>query len=683
MDSGVPSTSDAAVGDAGALNDSGMPGDAGTAGGAGAERVNRMAFGLNLPWTERGGGVALGGELLRDRSFRAFGRTNSPWFTLPGSGTFQFHADAGDTFVDGGHSYPGALVLQSSAPGLTCVGQAIPATVRSGPHTVSLSVRAVGSPAPVAVYLDDASYTSVLATSTFAAPPAVWSRPTFTWSLAAEATRPILLVCLSGAGEVAVDEVRVIDEAPFVMRSDAQLALQSLGATALRWPGGTVLDSFDWKQAVGPAAQRGELNGYEDSADPLNIKWETPVFGLHELLDTCESLGLEPVLGINLLAGAASAADFVEYVLGPATSTQGTRRAANGRLEPWRVRFFQLGNEPTPAYSADRTSNLDDWAAGAHAAQLTKPIAEAIRAKAQTLGIQLVLSGVLEGSFQQADWLAVSLPKVDLLRNWNALATAEPAPLQASVETAQINFYSYFGSDLDPAVQYQALLAGGEVLRRTVRGLPAFAAPQVWVAEFHVDLRTAADVIRPERLVDFQAGLELADILLTVIDLKFAGAMVFNFSEQVGYGLTDVSGGFVPRPTGSVYTLLAPLVGDALVDAGVGVSPGGRVLIATGTGNVPSVLEYDAVTSLVTRADETGRLRWVILNRSLAQTQRLSLTLPGLGSGRAHVTRLEAALDFTLDGGGVLQALESTVAVDGGLSVDVAAHSLTRVDFER
>ncbi len=45
------------------------------------------------------------------------------------------------------------------------------------------------------------------------------------------------------------------------------------------------------------------------------------------------------------LGDVQSAADEVEYVNGAATTAQGKARAANGHKEPYRCRFWSIGNE--------------------------------------------------------------------------------------------------------------------------------------------------------------------------------------------------------------------------------------------------------------------------------------------------------------------------------------------------
>ncbi|MFM7321212.1 MAG: alpha-L-arabinofuranosidase C-terminal domain-containing protein, partial [Armatimonadota bacterium] len=68
--------------------------------------------------------------------------------------------------------------------------------------------------------------------------------------------------------------------------------------------------------------------------------------GLHEFLDLCQLLKTEPLIVVNTGFGDAhSAAEEVEYVNGGTSTPNGALRARNGRREPWKVRWWGVGNE--------------------------------------------------------------------------------------------------------------------------------------------------------------------------------------------------------------------------------------------------------------------------------------------------------------------------------------------------
>jgi alpha-N-arabinofuranosidase len=97
----------------------------------------------------------------------------------------------------------------------------------------------------------------------------------------------------------------------------------------------------------------------------VNTHWggvtENNHFGTHEFLDLCEMLECEPYINGNVGSGTVQElSEWVEYVNFDGKSPMADLRRANGREEPWKVKFWGIGNENwgcggnmTPAYYAD------------------------------------------------------------------------------------------------------------------------------------------------------------------------------------------------------------------------------------------------------------------------------------------------------------------------------------------
>ena len=125
------------------------------------------------------------------------------------------------------------------------------------------------------------------------------------------------------------------------IRNDLLDALRRLKIPNLRWPGGCFADEYHWQYGVGPRHQRPRT---------INTHWggviETNHFGTHEFLHLCELLGCEPYIAGNVGSGTVQEMqDWVEYVTFGGESTVADQRRANGRYEPWRVKYFGVGNE--------------------------------------------------------------------------------------------------------------------------------------------------------------------------------------------------------------------------------------------------------------------------------------------------------------------------------------------------
>lgn len=182
--------------------------------------VSPLLFGVNTHWVERGDGIATGGDLLRDRSFRiadsAGVRAKHYWLdTVIGNGTVSFAATGGDTGAAGGHAYDGHATLTAADAGSqACVWQQsmVPA-VAGESYTARLSVRGVGAARDVGVLLVDGSYSSLLDAAYVVVPSQadVWTQPSVPLAPTRSSGVAILGVCFGlAAGTVDVDEVRLL-----------------------------------------------------------------------------------------------------------------------------------------------------------------------------------------------------------------------------------------------------------------------------------------------------------------------------------------------------------------------------------------------------------------------------------------------------------------------------------------
>jgi alpha-N-arabinofuranosidase len=123
-------------------------------------------------------------------------------------------------------------------------------------------------------------------------------------------------------------------------RPDVLALLKELDAPVYRWPGGNFVSGYDWRDGLGDRDRR------PPRKNPAWLGVESNDVGLHEFLRFCELLGTEPYIAVNSGQGSESmAADEVEYVNGPVVSAMGRLRSAHGRPEPWKVRFWSIGNE--------------------------------------------------------------------------------------------------------------------------------------------------------------------------------------------------------------------------------------------------------------------------------------------------------------------------------------------------
>ena len=123
-------------------------------------------------------------------------------------------------------------------------------------------------------------------------------------------------------------------------RSDVLGLLRELRLGVLRWPGGNFVSNYHWTDGIGAAASRPRRP---------ELAWggeEPNTFGTDEFLAYCAELGTEPYICLNMGTGTLSEAlAWVEYCNSAARTYWADKRRANGRDEPYRVRYWGLGNE--------------------------------------------------------------------------------------------------------------------------------------------------------------------------------------------------------------------------------------------------------------------------------------------------------------------------------------------------
>lgn len=151
----------------------------------------------------------------------------------------------------------------------------------------------------------------------------------------------------------------------------------------VRYPGGTVANLFDWKDAIGPQAERGCQvgGGFVGAAEPFDS-----TYGPDEHERFVEAIGG----GTTIMANATSqtvqdASDYVEYMNAdvgdnPNGGTDWAQvRADNGHPEPYGVHVWELGNElyiGNQVYwrSDDEQKRLRQYVFGGQQRQVNQPV---------------------------------------------------------------------------------------------------------------------------------------------------------------------------------------------------------------------------------------------------------------------------------------------------------------------
>ncbi|AGL19369.1 alpha-N-arabinofuranosidase [Actinoplanes sp. N902-109] len=123
---------------------------------------------------------------------------------------------------------------------------------------------------------------------------------------------------------------------PDGFRQDVAGLVRELGVPIVRYPGGNFVSGYRWEDGIGPAAER---------PTRLDLAWrslETNQVGVGEFLTWARSVGVEPMMAVNLgTRGIDAARSLVEYCNLPGGTYWSDLRGGS----PYGIKVWCLGNE--------------------------------------------------------------------------------------------------------------------------------------------------------------------------------------------------------------------------------------------------------------------------------------------------------------------------------------------------
>lgn len=124
-------------------------------------------------------------------------------------------------------------------------------------------------------------------------------------------------------------------------RTDVVEALKKVKVPVLRWPGGCFADEYHWMDGIGPKENRPYM---------INTHWggvvENNHFGTSEFFELCDMIGAEPCICGNVGSGTVQEMQqWIEYMTFDGKSPMADLRRENGKEEPWKLKYFGIGNE--------------------------------------------------------------------------------------------------------------------------------------------------------------------------------------------------------------------------------------------------------------------------------------------------------------------------------------------------
>ena len=291
-------------------------------------RIDEKIYGHFFEHIYHSANGGLWGEMIWDRSFEGTGSTTEHWKPygpgksepcmenpLNGSRCRRISGQEGETgvqqtplYIRANESYHGSLWCRGEGP-------------------AGLVVRLLRG-------------RQTIAQQRLPAPTAEWREYGFEIKADAAADEATIQVGLRGKGLVWIDQASLMSEAARQcggFRPDLLEAVAQLCPPVIRWPGGSFTSFYRWKDGIGPQYKR------RPYPRPMWDDLDVNSLGTDEFIDLCRRVAAQPLVVVNIGVEdrperrdqyCREACEWLEYCNGPAASTWGQVRAANGHPAP-------------------------------------------------------------------------------------------------------------------------------------------------------------------------------------------------------------------------------------------------------------------------------------------------------------------------------------------------------------
>jgi alpha-N-arabinofuranosidase len=150
--------------------------------------------------------------------------------------------------------------------------------------------------------------------------------------------------------------------------------IKELKVSSVRWPGGNFVSGYHWEDGIGPKDQRPVM------LDLSRSRKESNQMGTDEYAAFCNLIGAENFICINAGTGTIEdAAHWVEYCNAPAGTRYADLRVKNGHAEPYKVKYWALGNEPDGPWQLGHKNKEDYTKFAVEAAKLMRAVDKDIK----------------------------------------------------------------------------------------------------------------------------------------------------------------------------------------------------------------------------------------------------------------------------------------------------------------
>ena len=350
--------------------------------------------------------------------------------------------------------------------------------------------------------------------------------------------------------------------------------LRDIEPASLRFPGGSPANYYDWKETIGPPEKRPDYQ-----------------FGLDEFMRLCEVLQAVPILTLNYFtASDKDLFDLTEYLLAENDRNNpfggvdwAAVRAANGHPSPYKIKWFEFGNE---VYNSDIHRNT-----------ITSPEEYAKRYQTIRAGMKSISPGLQLGAVLESRAIGLS--------DWN-FAVAKNLGKEMDFGVVHLYPFKYKSNSnlLSPGDVFSIALSSPEQVGKTLENISA-DIQKITGRKIPLAITEFNGGYFQEKPVPYRSSLGnallIADLLrvFASTDVPLVSANFWLFANA-SWGMVDNplyhegKGHYKKRPVYLLYRLFSKYLGTDLVETTVN-SPSYRSLAF---GNVAAAGEHKRLTGI-------------------------------------------------------------------------------------
>lgn len=421
-----------------------------------------------------------------------------------------------------------------------------------------------------------------------------WKKVNFSFYNGLSDSDAEIFFLIDGQKEVWLDQASLVPDSAVVGTwKSVMKKIKELKPGTMRFPGGYVADCYFWEDGVGlpdkrPCKENRHWGGMESNS-----------FGTDEYIRFCSEIEAQPLICVNFGSSTPyDAANWVEYCNGDTSTEYGKKRVINGNIDPYNVKYWEIGNEV-----------FADWETGNCSASdyIKKYVLFAKEMKNRDKKIFLFACGGDAGKPEQS---------------WNETVLKEG---KGYIDALSLHFYAPLIEDqnFDDEQIYYATVSSSEKFDKVIKATcdtmkkVGYKVP-IAVTEWNCNY---GEKNTSEREQSLEAVIANAGIINTFLR-NINDLNICNVSDLIN----GWAGGIIRSKDGMSYETgtykLIKLFVDANIDYVVASSHNGEIFETEKTGNIEKISNIPYL-NIVCCLDKLGKYIIFVINRNISDNYTL------------------------------------------------------------